>query len=116
MNINNSSKSHFTALTINYFTQELICGDDRGWLTFIKIFNKSEIKLKALSSRIFYLKNLEIFPDQEHILVASEESLEIFKIKRETKIFNVQYHDAEIIKLFVVEPTKIDKKIVEDAK
>jgi hypothetical protein len=103
---------------MNYFTQELISGDDRGYLSFIKIFNKSEIKLKVnnLGQKIIFIHNLEIFNDHEHILVVTEDLIDIFRIKRETKIHNVNYHDSDIIKLFVVEPVKIDKKIVEDAK
>jgi hypothetical protein len=118
LSVANSSKNHFTCLSINYFTQELIIGDDKGYLSFIKIFNKSEIKLKVNQNaqRIIYIHNLEIFNDQEHLLVVTEDNVEVYRIKRETKVLSVQYHDAEIVKLFVVEPVKIDKKIVEDAK
>lgn len=118
LSLANTSKSHFACLSINYITQELIIGDDKGGLSFIKIFNKSEIKLKVnqTGQKIIYIQNIEFFNDQEHILVITEDNIDIYRIKRETKILNVQYHDAEIIKLFVVEPVKVDKKIVEDAK
>lgn len=49
-------------------------------------------------------------------MIITEDSLDILRIKRETKILNMQYHDADIIKIFVVEPIKKDKRILEDAK
>lgn len=116
LSLPNTSKSHFSCLAINYFTQELIIGDDKGGLNFIKIFNKSEIKLRVMHQKIIFVQTMEIFNDQEHILVLTEDNLDIYRVKRETKVINVQYHDAEIIKLFVVEPVKVDNKIVEDAK
>lgn len=93
-------------------------GDDKGGLSFVKIFNKSEIKLKPNQNnlRIVYIQNLEIFNDFEHLLVVTEDNLEVYRVKRETKMVSVEYHDAEIIKLFVQEPVKYDKKIIEDAK
>ena len=91
-------------------------GDDKGGLTFIKIFNKSESKIRVSQQKILCIQNLDIFSDQEHILVVTEDHLDIYRIKRETKILKVQYHDGEIIKLFSVEPVKVDGKIMEDAK
>lgn len=69
-----------------------------------------------MNQRILYVQNIDIFNDQEHILVLTEDNLDIYRIKRETKILNVEYHDAEIVKLFVIEPIKVDKKVLEDAK
>jgi hypothetical protein len=103
-------------LSINYSTQELIIGDDKGFISFIKIYNKSESKIKAVHSKILFAQNLEIFPNQEHILVLTEENLDIFRLKRDLKVSNVKYHDAQIIDLFVVEPINKDGKIIEDAK
>ena len=113
---NSNSKSHFTALTINYYTQELIVGDDSGNVTFIKIFNKSEIKTKVMKEKIFSLQTINLFPEQEHILICSEENVILYRINRQAKISNIQHHDAEIFKLFVVEPVKFEEKIIEDAK
>ena len=103
-------------MSINYFTQELICGDEKGGITFIKIFNKSESRIKTKDGKILYIQNIDIFPDQQHIFVLYEDSCDIFRIKRETKILNVEYHDAEIIKVFVIEPIIKKQKIIEDAK
>lgn len=97
-------------------TQELIIGDDKGFISFIKIYNKSEIKIKAVNNKIIFVHNIEIFPDQEHILVVTEETIDIFRLKREIKVSNLKYHDAEIIELFVIEPINIKGKIIEDAK
>ena len=113
---NSNSKTHFSALTINTFTQELIVGDDLGNVTFIKIFNKAEFKIKAMTNKIFCIQNLEIFPEQEHILMVCEDFVTIFKVNRKAKVSNVQHHDAELIKIFVIEPYKIEDKIIEDAK
>lgn len=52
----------------------------------------------------------------EHYIVLTEDNLEIIRIKRETKVVNEKYHDAEVIKLFVIEPVKEGNKIIEDAK
>ena len=113
---NSNSKTYFSALTINNFTQELIVGDDIGNITFIKIFNKSEYKIKAMNSKILSIQTLELFPGQEHVLLVSEDNLTLYKINRKTKVSNVQHHDNELIKLFVIEPIIIGDKIIEDTK
>jgi hypothetical protein len=112
----NGNKSFFTSIALNNHTQELICGDDKGFITFIKIYNKSQIKLKICNSRILYIQLLEIFPDYEHVLIVTEDSANIYKVKRDIKTLSVTYHTAEIIKIFVIEPKRKDKKILEDAK
>ena len=113
---NSNSKTYFSALIINNFTQELIVGDDIGNVTFIKIFNKSEYKIKAMNSKILSIQSLELFPGQEHVLLVSEDNLTLFKINRKTKVSNVQHHDNELIKLFVIEPIVVGDKIIEDTK
>ena len=113
---NSNSKSHFTALTINYYTQELVVGDDNGNVTFIKIFNKSECKTKVMKEKIFSLQTINLFPEQEHILICSEEAVILYRINRQAKISNIQHHDAEIFKLYTIEPIKYEEKIIEDAK
>ena len=113
---NSNSKTYFSSLTINNFTQELIVGDDIGNITFIKIFNKSEYKIKAMSSKIYSIQSLELFSGQEHILLVSEDNVTLYKISRKTKVSNVQHHDNELIKLFVIEPVIVDDKIIEDTK
>ena len=113
---NSNSKTYFTSLTINNFTQELIVGDDIGNITFIQIFNKNEFKIKAMSNKIHSIQSLELFPNQEHVLLVSEDNLTIYRVSRKTKVSNVQHHDNELIKLFVIEPIVIDDKIIEDTK
>lgn len=94
----------------------MICGDEKGGVTFIKIFNKSESRIKTKEGKILYVQNIDIFPEYQHLLVLFEDYMEIYRIKRETKILNVEYHDAEIINVFVIEPVKKKNKIIEDAK
>ena len=113
---NSNSKTYFSSLIINNFTQELIVGDDIGNITFIKIFNKSEYKIKAMNSKILSIQSLELFTGQEHVLLVSEDNLTLYKINRKTKVSNVQHHDNELIKLFVIEPIVIGDKIIEDTK
>ena len=113
---NSNSKTYFSSLTINNFTQELIIGDDIGNITFIQIFNKSEFKVKAMNNKIISIQSLELFPRQEHVLLISEDSLTIYKVNRKTKVSNVQHHDKELLKLFVIEPIVIEDKIIEDTK
>ena len=113
---NSNSKTYFSSLAINNFSQELIIGDDIGNITFIQIFNKSEFKIKAMNNKIHSIQSLELFPEQEHVLLVSEDALTIYKINRKTKVSNVQHHDNELIKLFVIEPIIIDDKIIEDTK
>lgn len=113
---NSNSKTHFTALNINYMTQELIIGDNIGNITFVKIFNKAEFKIKAMNNPIISIQSLDIFSDQEHVFVVCEDCVTLYKISRKTKIFNVQHHDAELIKIFAIEPIKDGEKIIEDAK
>ena len=113
---NSNSKTYFTSLTINNFTQELIVGDDIGNITFIQIFNKNEFKIKAMGNKIHSIQSLELFPNQEHVLLVSEDNLTIYRVSRKTKVSNVQHHDNELIKLFVIEPIVIDDKIIEDTK
>ena len=113
---NSNSKTYFSSLIINNFTQELIVGDDIGNITFIKIFNKSEYKIKAMNCKILSIQSLELFTGQEHVLLVSEDNLTLYKINRKTKVSNVQHHDNELIKLFVIEPIIIGDKIIEDTK
>ena len=113
---NSNSKTYFSSLIINNFTQELIVGDDIGNITFIKIFNKSEYKIKAMNCKILSIQSLELFTGQEHVLLVSEDNLTLYKINRKTKVSNVQHHDNELIKLFVIEPIVIGDKIIEDTK
>ena len=113
---NSNSKTYFSSLAINNFSQELIIGDDVGNITFIQIFNKSEFKIKAMNNKIHSIQSLELYNDLEHVLLVSEDALTIYKINRKTKVSNVQHHDNELIKLFVIEPIIIDDKIIEDTK
>ena len=69
-----------------------------------------------MTNKIFSIQNLEIFPEQEHILMVCEDFVTLFKVNRKTKVSNIQHHDAELIKIFVIEPIKIEDKIIEDAK
>ena len=100
---NSNSKTYFSSLAINNFSQELIIGDDVGNITFIQIFNKSEFKIKAMNNKIHSIQSLELYNDLEHVLLVSEDALTIYKINRKTKVSNVQHHDNELIKLFVIE-------------
>ena len=113
---NSNSKTYFSSLIINNLTQELIIGDDIGNITFIQIYNKSEFKTKAMNNKINSIQSLELFPDQEHILLVSEDSLNIFRVLPKTKVSNAQHHNNEIIKLIVIEPITILDKIIEDTK
>ena len=113
---NSNSKTYFSTLSINYLTQELIVGDHVGNITFIKIFNKAEFKIKAMNNSILSLQSLEIFNDQEHLLVVCADYVTLYKVNRKNKVSNVQHHDAELIKVFAIEPIKEGQKIIEDAK
>ena len=113
---NSNSKTYFTSMAINNLSQELIIGDDIGNVTFIKIFNKQEFKIKKMNNKIHSIQSLELFKEQEHVLLVSEDNLTLYRISRKTKVSNVQHHDNEIIKLFVIEPIIIDDKIIEDTK
>ena len=113
---NSNSKTYFTALTINNYKQELIIGDDIGNITFVKIFNKEEFKIKKMNNKIHTIQSLQLYLDKEHILLVSEDTLTIYEVDRKTKVSNVQHHDNELIKLFVIEPIVIDDKIIEDTK
>ena len=101
---------------MNYFSQEIICGDDKGNISFTKIFNKIQTSVRPTKERILFLKNVEMFKDVEHLVCLTESSLTLSRIKRETKVINKKYHDAEVIKLFAIEPISKDGAIVEDAK
>ena len=114
--VNTNSKTHYSSMNINHDTQELVIGDQVGNLTFLKLFNKSEFKIKATDNAIIDLLKLEIFNDQEHLLTICDEYITLFKVGRKTKISNVQHHDAELLKLFSIEPVKEGLKIIEDAK
>ena len=103
-------------MTMNNLTQEIIIGDDYGRLSIIKIFNKSQFQTKVTSNKILQVFNLEIFNEAEHILLLTEESIEIFKLKRESKTNNILLHDKEIVKLFYVPPLKYKEEVVDDAK
>ena len=67
-------------------------------------------------SKIYSIQSLELFSGQEHILLVSEDNVTLYKISRKTKVSNVQHHDNELIKLFVIEPVIVDDKIIEDTK
>jgi WD40 repeat protein len=69
-----------------------------------------------MNSKILSIQSLELFSGQEHILLVSEDTLTLYKINRKTKVSNVQHHDNELIKLFVIEPIVIGDKIIEDTK
>jgi len=69
-----------------------------------------------VNGKIIFVQNIEIFPDQEHILVLTEDTIDIFRLKREIKVSNIKFHDSDIIELFVLEPVSEKGKVVEDAK
>lgn len=112
-----NNKSFFTCFIINSSKQEVILADDKGFVTFVKIFNHSESKIKYSNSRISFIFKVNIKANAEHLILVSEDSIDIVRIKREVKTVNVQLHEAEIIKLFVMNPIKNTKgEIVEDTK
>ena len=113
---NSNSKTYFSSLIINNSTQELVVGDDIGNITFIQIYNKTENKKKAMNNKIISIQNLDLFPNQEHILLVSEDNLNIYNVVKKTKVSNIKHHDNELIKLIVIEPITIDDKIIEDTK
>ena len=113
---NSNSKTYFSCLTIDNLTQELIVGDDIGNINFIQIYNKSEIKKKAMNNKILSIQSLKLFGKQKHVLVVSEDNLKIYDVIRKSKVSDVQHHENELIKLFVIEPIIINDRIIEDTK
>ena len=114
--INPNNKSHITDMYLSSYGKELILGDDKGNITFIDIFSKTDFKNKPMKDKIIAIKPLNIFPNQEHILIESENVIGIFNLVRKTKISITRHHDAEIMKIFAIEPVSYDNKIIEDSR
>ena len=112
-----NNKCFYTWFLINSIKQEVILTDEKGFISFVKIFNHSETKVKYSNSRINFIFKTSIRPSTENYVIVSEDSIEVIKVKREVKTVNVQLHEAEILNLFVVDPVKNEKEeILEDTK
>ena len=114
--LSSNNKTHITTMILSNSNKELIIGDDAGNITFIDIFNKSEFKYKPMQGKIISIQQLNIFPGQEHMFFMTEEHAAIFRIIRKTKVAVTKHHDAEIMKIFVAEPSLYEGCIIEDAK
>ena len=114
--LNSNNKSHITDMYLSHLGKELLLGDDKGDITFIDNLSKSDFKNKPIKDNIISIKPLKIFPNQEHILIESENSICIFKLVRKTKIAITRHHDAEIMKIFATEPVSYENTIIEDSR
>jgi len=114
--LSSNTKTHITTMILSNLTKELIIGDDFGNVTFIDIFNKSEFKYKAMQGKILSIQQLKIFEGQEHMFFMTEDFASIFRIIRKTKVSMTKHHDAEIMRIFVAEPSMYEGCIVEDSK
>jgi WD40 repeat protein len=114
--LNSNTKTHITNMHLNSYHRELIFSDDNGNTTFINIFNKTDCKNKPMKNKIIAIEPAKIFPKQEHILFMTETELALYKIIRKTKVSITRHHDAEIMKIFVIEPVLYEGSITEDSK
>ena len=114
--LSSNTKTHISTMYLNYVTKELLIADDAGNLTFLDIFTKSEFKYKPMSNKIISIQKLNIFPKEEHLFLMTEDNMTVFKLNRKHKVAVTQHHDAEIMKIFAVEPVTFENCIIEDAK
>lgn len=112
-----NNKTFFTEIKIYTPKQEIICCDDKGYISFIKIFNHSINKIKYSKIRLEDIILIDSIPNKEYIIILSNEFIDIVKIKREIKIVNIQLHNDDIIKLIAINPVKnSNNEILEDTK
>lgn len=123
-----NNKCFYTDLDLNKNKQEIIASDEKGYITFVKVFNHTETKVKYKNSRIDKIIIYNSFNkgdiintnsniDSEYLILLSAEFIDIVKIKRESKTVNIQLHNGEIFKIYTIDPVLNDKnEIIEDTK
>ena len=139
----NLFKSEYTKVVYINKHKELITTDDKCNIVFIQIYNNIQTKVKppgiinvnttekinnnSLTTGNYYLnKNLKII-DIKYVYIDTSETKEllhlitcedyfIYKIKREQRVVNSNYHDKEVICVFSIEPAVENNcKIIEDS-
>ncbi len=112
-----NNKCFYTDFLINSTKQEVILSDEKGFISFVKIFNHSETKVKTNYSRVNNLFKIDSKNNNQSLVIISDDSIEQVFIKREVKTVNVSLHDDQIIKIFVIDPVKNKNgDVIEDTK
>ena len=115
-NSKTKEKTHITDMRLNDLGKELIVADDIGNINFINNLTKLEIKYKPLKDKIISIIPIRIFSKQEHILILSEDIAIISRIVRKAKVSVKRHHEADIMKIFAIEPVISNNIITEDSK
>lgn len=112
-----NNKCFYTDFLINSTKQEVILSDEKGYISFVKIFNHSETKVKTNYTRVNNLFKIDSKNNNQSLVIISEDSIEQVFIKREVKTVNVSLHEDQIIKIFVIDPVKNKNgDVIEDTK
>ena len=115
-NSKTKEKTHITDMSLNDSGKELIVADDIGNINFIDNLTKIEIKYKPIKDKIISIIPIKIFSKQEHIFILSEDIAIISRIVRKAKVSVKRHHDADIMKIFAIEPVVENNIIKEDSK
>lgn len=76
-----NNKCFYTDILINSVKQEVILSDEKGYISFVKIFNHSEIKVKTNYNRVNNLFKIDSKNNNQSLIIVSEDSIEQVFIK-----------------------------------
>ena len=107
----NSNKCPYTAMEWNYRRQELIIGDEKGYLNLLNIYTEKPLICKKIANS--KIQFLTIAPDRKVIICGYEECVMALKIKMTVKMKEIVAHRDSIINIIQInsKPSKLKSAV-----
>ena len=103
--LSNPNKTVFTCLCWDYQEQELYAADEKGYIFVINVYQEDKLFSKQLVKE--RVNKIEIVQDARFLLIQTDFGLKSFKIKKGVKTHDMEGHGEAILKIIVLEPSKM---------
>ena len=103
--LTNPNKTVFTCLCWDYQEQELYAADEKGYIFVINVYQEDKLFSKQLVKE--RVNKIEIVQDARFLLIQTDFGLKSFKIKKGVKTHDMEGHGEAILKIIVLEPSKM---------
>ena len=116
--LNNPNKTIFTCLCWDYQEQELYAADEKGYIYVINVYQEDKLFSKQLVKE--RINKVEIVQDARFLIIQTDFGMKSYKIKKGVKTHDMEGHVDAILKIIVLEPSKMitshEEKIPDTAK
>lgn len=108
--LDNPNKCVFTHLCWDYDEQELYAADEKGHVFVIDVYQEDKFfKKKLVESKINMVEMVSFENWPKYLLVSTDYDIHSFRIKKGVKTADMEGHTEPILKIVVLEPSKMIK-------